>query len=1370
MTRNAAWLALSVSAFGACASLPSRTPAYQELRSRFAKPDHFHWGEVPLWWWEGERLSRDRVTWQLETLAAQGVKAVCPIQRSPGRCDPSSFSDAWWRMFEFVHAECKRLGMALWAYDQVGYGHYGWLEKAAAKADDPRTRRIRFLSADGGPAKPLRLEIPEGELIAARAYPLADGRADDGRSLDVAQAVRGRVLEWRAPRGRWRVAAAVAVPYRSFRLSEAATDAFLDALYGEFQRRLGSDALGKSFLGVFQDEHAPTPRDIYTEDLARRFRDRFGYPIGRAIPALHFDVGPRTPRYRIDFFDAYLALDESLYWKKVYDWTAARGLLTSHDNWGRQNIDRQSQGYIDYFRTQRWFSAPGYDDYGRRSLAERNYYDTKIAASIARLYGRPRVWSEAFHSSGWGRTTDQTLTWLSANFAFGANLYDEHGLYYSTRASTWEHAAPDPHWRQPYWRYYGQLSDWVARISYLMSQGVHVVDAAVHYPVVSVLAGQAPGVQGPDHDTYMRVSRTIYDAGIDNDIIDDDSIARGTVAGGKLHVGGNGYGAFVFGPETTIRRSVVEKALALAHSGGTVLFFGRLPTASAERGRADPKLAALLRRILGFAGETTREEISKSFAGGGFAAFLPTDIGRLPTLVAEHVDRDFAVDAGTVFVQHRRIGPAHVYLIQNTTDSPLDLRARCLVDGVPEIWDAFTGEVKPVDRFERRRGATRIAQRLEGNTATLVVFRPGRALRGGRAETRAALPARVLPDKWTFSVEPTRDNRWGEFRWPPSQEVIGPEVRQFRYAEETAESGVDLSWNSAAFDDEAWPVETAGIGPYWLRLGPLPRDFDAATILPRLDHLEAGRGVSVGHERRTWRTVEFSQTIGLAKSAPWSGHSGYPDGAIDRNFIDLPAGRKLLFTRLHSPHPRRLGLRVELRNATPRLFVNGVEQPFEGAVGNLPLRGGENTVLLDLPDGGSGRLFVQKEAPSVSSLSDAAEGVLTPDLSHASWIWGGPAPATYLRKAFRLERVPEAARITITAYTGYRLFVGGVKVAEEIGPWADWKKPETLNIARHLRRGENVIAIWAHVDPDLGSVDSRGVSLACTLRHAGGKERQLVSDDSFRGSTAEHDGWTRAGFDDSAWRPADVLGRMGAKPWGRAPLDNLATVTEPRRRRAIDLASPYLECFAEVPDIAYDVKPRASRRIGWFRFEAPPGLRRLRLGTDAKAQVWVDGAPARVEDGRVRIAEPPAGTSTVAIRLEMKRGSYGGAAFSRPIGLELGGGTIGLGPWAKFGLPTYAGIGVYRQEVLLSADEAARRTALDLGHVLVAAEVRVNGAPAGVRLARPFKFDLRGLLREGRNTFEVRVANTLAPHYTVTRNAHNLGPTTSGLVGPVVMR
>ena len=70
--------------------------SYTELNKNFASPDYSYWGEVPLWWWEADSLDNERITWQLEELSKKGVKAVCPIQRSPARSYPESFSKEWW--------------------------------------------------------------------------------------------------------------------------------------------------------------------------------------------------------------------------------------------------------------------------------------------------------------------------------------------------------------------------------------------------------------------------------------------------------------------------------------------------------------------------------------------------------------------------------------------------------------------------------------------------------------------------------------------------------------------------------------------------------------------------------------------------------------------------------------------------------------------------------------------------------------------------------------------------------------------------------------------------------------------------------------------------------------------------------------------------------------------------------------------------------------------------------------------------------------------------------------------------------------------------------------------------------------------------
>ena len=266
--------------------------SFEELHQNFVTPDYSYWGEVPLWWWEADSLDKERISWQLEQLSAKGVKAVCPIQRSPARCYPESFSEAWWETLSYVHDECERLGMRLWVYDQVGYGQYGWFEKAAAQIENTGTSKINFQSFDVVASEViLQMKMPEGTLLEARAFPIIQDTARDEQSISLNAFISNDSLQWMPSEGKWKLAITTLTPYRSFYMNEASTDIFLDQLYQRIENNVGEDAMGNSLIGVFQDEHPPTPRDIYTPELSDGFLEEHGYNVARAIPALYFDVG-----------------------------------------------------------------------------------------------------------------------------------------------------------------------------------------------------------------------------------------------------------------------------------------------------------------------------------------------------------------------------------------------------------------------------------------------------------------------------------------------------------------------------------------------------------------------------------------------------------------------------------------------------------------------------------------------------------------------------------------------------------------------------------------------------------------------------------------------------------------------------------------------------------------------------------------------------------------------------------------------------------------------------------------------------------------------------------------------------------------------
>jgi hypothetical protein len=169
--------------------------------------------------------------------------------------------------------------------------------------------------------------------------------------------------------------------------------------------------------------------------------------------------------------------------------------------------------------------------------------------------------------------------------------------------------------------------------------------------------------------------------------------------------------------------------------------------------------------------------------------------------------------------------------------------------------------------------------------------------------------------------------------------------------------------------------------------------------------------------------------------------------------------------------------------------------------------------------------------------------------------------------------------------------------------------------------------------------------------------------------------------------------------------------------------------------------------------------------------VWVNGTKFPVnDDGVTKIQNPPINVSYVAIRLKMKRGKYAGAAFGLPVRLKLDGGKIQPGAWENYALSTYSGIGVYKQNVHFNDDETKKEILLDLGQVYVAAEVFINGKSVGIRVAEPFQFNITQMIKPGDNEIEIRVANTLAPHYSLPSKAFHLGPVKSGLIGPVSLR
>jgi hypothetical protein len=222
----------------------------------------------------------------------------------------------------------------------------------------------------------------------------------------------------------------------------------------------------------------------------------------------------------------------------------------------------------------------------------------------------------------------------------------------------------------------------------------------------------------------------------------------------------------------------------------------------------------------------------------------------------------------------------------------------------------------------------------------------------------------------------------------------------------------------------------------------------------------------------------------------------------------------------------------------------------------------------------------------------------------------------------------------------------------------------------------------------------------------------------------------------------------------------------------VDHYVPLVRWFADGQNLLCDITPNKEKRIGWYRFKAPPGLANMRLNAKARGiEAWIDGKPIPVENGEIRLESPVSTTSQVVLRIEQEPGRYAGAVFTQPVAFECREGQVPLGDWSEFGLSTYSGAGTYRTHISLNKGHLKGKVLLDLGNVTTVAEVHMNGQSAGVRLARPFQFDVTNLVKEGENEIQIKVANTLANHMSTYPTRYiNEGQTQSGLLGPVYIR
>lgn len=1014
-----------------------------DARPGFASPPPGY-GVVPFYWWVGgDELTKERISWQLEQLRGvpiEGFQINYAHTDSGGASyglpypsDPPLFSKAWWELFRWFQGEAKKQGAAVSLSDYVlappGQGY--WTDEIIKENPALRGCRLRHVTRDVSGPGDVSWNLP-GSAISVVAYRLANGVAQSDGAVNLRQNIDKDVLQWKAPEGDWKLVAIskeVVVwsidpmnPLTGKKVVEKFFQRFEDQCPGESGKGLNCFFSDELQLGINEPWNNGT---LWTDRMAEEFRRRKGYDVTPELPALFMDIGPRTPKVRLDYRDVMISLSEEGYFRPLFQWNYEHGMLFGSDHGGRGRLVTE---FGDYFRTQRWMLGAGHEQSGLGVTAVM----AKVNSSINHLYQRPRTWLEGYHSSRWGCSTAQMTDMTFRSYVLGDNLMGIHGLYYTTHGSFWEWAPPCNFFRMPYWPHMKDFLRMVERLSYLLSQGIHRCDVAVMYPVAPMEAGMN-GQQAVD--TAFRTGDLLFGPNCakpvsDFDYMDFQSLERAKIADRQLQVSGEAYRVLVLPAMAAVRHSTMQKALDFYRAGGTVIAVGALPEVSEHAGRNDSELDAMVREVFGLTAKefaaARRRYVQHSAAGGtGLLVEQPADVAEA---VAKAVARDFFAlpphDQACVQTLHRKIGPRDVYMVLGAPkNSECVFRAK----GKVELWDPWTGAVRPLYGIAASHDSTRVRMPLEEREAQVIVFNPGeptlavektdldeitaaeekagvvtvqgysstagrktaQVRRGGSlvevaGEAPPPMPPVVLDGPWDFELKPTMDNRFGDFRLPATKTFIGPEARRFRYADETSP---DPGWQAAALDDSKWATETHSFGPRFLKLGPLPADADAAAIETRLaaqTHVDLRSPVEIGGKKYSWQPYEFSMRWGAeGDPGPQRGYHGLK-AKVGNDFITL--GRRVLAWPLPTGIPYEKepeGSRYYLwttavapRDAEAQAQVGGLQpsgvwlngSPITDLAGAIRLNAGANPLLLRYDNVGRGHFVLRlADAPKYAS-------------------------------------------------------------------------------------------------------------------------------------------------------------------------------------------------------------------------------------------------------------------------------------------------------------------------------------------------------------------------------------------------------------------
>jgi glycosyl hydrolase family 106( putative alpha-L-rhamnosidase) len=573
---------------------PKPWPSIPVSRDQFHNPPR-DYGILPFWFLNGE-LDPEEMRFQLREFRAKGMPGI--ILHGRFGLETSYIGETYLDRIQFAVEEAQKLGLQTWIYDEMNWPS-GTADKRVLKArPDLAERYIECLNFTvRGPwftyltgADSRYIDFEKSTPVAAFAIRM-DGAQE---VIDLTPNLSfENVIPWEAPAGNWRLMYIVEkiADYYIDALNPEATTEFLKLGYDPYARVMNGK-MSTQMLGFYTDEPAmhyylsggETPIVPWTRDMFRRFQARNGYNLRPRLPDLFFDVRPDSARVRYDFYNTLTDFYSQAYYQQIHEWCVQHNVLFTGHLLYEEGLRRLIRVEGNLFKHYPHMDVVGVDHLypiiGNRDRPD-EHVAMKVGSSAAHQLGSPRLLCESFGGIFMDATM-QRMKWIADwEYVLGVNLLNPHGFHYTLEGPRKRDWPPSMFYQYPWWQYYGDFSNYMSRLSHLLSGGKHIAKVAVLWPMNAMFATYTPQTHNALGDRIERDFNTLTDLLLrlhyDYDYLDEDMLTTAELDGNTIRIQEEAYELLVLPPMAHLKLSTLEHLEKFVAQGGRILGMIFLP-------------------------------------------------------------------------------------------------------------------------------------------------------------------------------------------------------------------------------------------------------------------------------------------------------------------------------------------------------------------------------------------------------------------------------------------------------------------------------------------------------------------------------------------------------------------------------------------------------------------------------------------------------------------------------------------------------------------------------------------------------------------------------------------------------------------------